>query len=54
MKRKICGIVFAICMVLVFGVMGKIECGEPMCNIWWCIPLLATMWASGRIGGFLK
>ena len=54
MKRKICGIIFTICMVLVFGIVGKIENGEPMSIIWWCIPLFATMWKTGTIGGFLK
>ena len=54
MKSKICGYIFAICMVLAFGIGGKIECGASMSCILGCIPLFAIMWASGRIGGFLK
>jgi hypothetical protein len=51
--KPLCEAIFGICLLLIIGIAGGIECGEPMRNALWFIPLLATMGITGYIGGFL-
>ena len=49
MKKKICGFIFGISLLLIIGIVGGVDCGEPLTNVLWCIPLLAAMGISGFI-----
>ena len=50
MKKKICGFVFVISFFLLIGIVGGVDCGEPVSNMFWCIPCLGAMWGSAIIG----
>lgn len=50
MKKLICAVIIAISLFLILGIVGGIEQGLPMANMWWCIPLFVVMWVSGCIG----
>ena len=52
MKKKICGAVFGISLFLIIGLVGGVECGEPLSNLFWCLPLGLAMWVSAVIGEF--
>lgn len=50
MKKKICGALFVIGLILVIGIVGGTECGEPLSNLLWCIPIMFVMWVLARVG----
>lgn len=50
MKRKICGLLFAVGAFLIWGIFGGIEFGEHWTNALWIIPIALVMWAVERIG----
>ncbi len=50
MKKTICGVIMFASLFLMLGIVGGVEHGKSVANMWWCVPLLATMWVSGRIG----
>ena len=52
MKKIICGWVMAICLFLIIGIIGGVDCGEPITNMYWCVPLFTTLVISGYIGEF--
>jgi hypothetical protein len=52
MKKKICGAVIAISLFLIIGIVGGVECGEPIGNLLWCCPLSMAMAVSAVIGNF--
>lgn len=54
MKTKICGVIFVVSFLLLIGVVGGIECGQPLSNFLWCLPLLAAMGTSAYVGGVLR
>ena len=39
MKQKISFAVFVLSLILNIGIIGGVECGEPLSNLWWCVPL---------------
>ena len=51
--KPLCEAIFGICLLLIIGIAGGIDCGEPLSNALWIIPLLATMGITGYIGGFM-
>lgn len=50
MKKKICKIIFASGAFLIWGIAGGIDCGEPLSNAWWCIPIIIAMLVSVIVG----
>lgn len=46
MKKIISELVFAISLLLIFGIVGGVEHGQPLTNMLWCIPLLFLMGVS--------
>ena len=53
MKRKICGLIILIGLVLMVGIIGGIEWNnQPFTNALWFFPIMAVMWGAGKIGGF--
>ena len=50
MKEKFCLIVFVLSAFFMFGVIGGIERGQSLKNIWACLVLLAIMYVSYKIG----
>ena len=52
MKKKICAAVFGISLFLIIGLVGGVECGEPLSNLFWCLPLGVAMLVSAVIGEF--
>ena len=47
MKQKIYLTMFVLCIVLTLGIVGGVEGGEPLSNLFWCIPtaILAGVFA---------
>ena len=54
MKKKICGVILALSLFLVIGIVGGVDQGEPLSNAIWCFPVLVVAWASAKIGGFFE
>lgn len=54
MKKKICGVILAISLFLVIGIVGGIQQGEPFRNALWCFPFMGVALASAKIGGFFE
>jgi hypothetical protein len=54
MKKKICGVVFVISFFLLVGIVGGVDCGEPVTNMFWCIPCLGAMWLSAIHGNDIE
>lgn len=54
MKKRICGLIILIGFILVVGIVGGVDNGEPLSNAWWCFPIMFAMWGAGKIGGFYK
>jgi hypothetical protein len=52
MKKKICAAVFGISLFLIIGLVGGVECGEPLSNLLWCLPLGVAMCVSAVVGRF--
>lgn len=53
MKQKICAFVFGTSLLLIIGIVGGIDCGEPLTNMLWTIPLGLAMVISGIVGRFI-
>jgi len=53
MKKRICATIIAISLFLIIGLVGGVECGEPVGNLLWCIPLACAMWVSAIVGEFM-
>ena len=53
MKAIICRVIFLIGICLIFGIIGGIDNGEPLSNIWWSIPIVLVMWVSAKVGKIL-
>jgi hypothetical protein len=54
MKRQICAAVFGISLLLIIGLVGGVDCGEPISNLIWTIPLGIVMIVSAIVGEFDK
>ena len=53
MKRKICGMVIGIGLLIILGIIGGIDyAGEPLTNCLWILPTMIVMWIAAKIGGF--
>ena len=46
MKDKICAFVIGISLFLIVGIVGGVDCGEPVTNLAWCVPLVAALGAA--------
>lgn len=50
--RKACAFVWIVCLILIVGLIGGVENGQPLANLWWCIPLavvsIVSVWLSSR------
>lgn len=53
MKKIICGVLFLIGVLSICGIVGGTECGEPLSNMPWCLPIMFVMWVVARIGKLL-
>lgn len=51
MKQKFFTVLSVLCVVLMIGIVGGVDCGEPVSNMLWCIPCLGAMWLSAINGG---
>lgn len=51
MKKTICGVLLVIGMLLIVGIAGGVDHGEPITNGLWCFPVLGAMWLLIKIGG---
>lgn len=49
MGKAISGAIFGICLFLIIGIVGGIDCGQPLSNLWMCLPLTLIMLISGGI-----
>lgn len=49
MGKVISGAIFGICLFLIIGIAGGIDCGQPLSNLWMCLPLALIMLISGGI-----
>lgn len=49
MKKFVCGAICMICFVLSIGILGGIECGEPLSNAWMLIPIGGVCFVSGGL-----
>lgn len=55
MKQKlICGCTSFLSLFIVIGIIGGVEQGQPIANMFWCIPLLAIMCLSGYLAGIFN
>ena len=54
MKRKICGVLFAIGFLFIVGVIGGVDRGEPLSNAWMIIPTALMMWVSAKQGNLFE
>lgn len=54
MKRKICGLLIGISLVLFIGIIGGVSDGEPLRNALWCIPALLVTYGAAKVGGYLE
>ena len=52
MRRKICGMVIGLCMLLLFGIVGEIENGASLWLMLWTVPISAVLFGSGAVGGY--
>ena len=43
MKSIICKVLFVLGFILILGLVGGIENGEPLVNALWCIPIMFVM-----------
>lgn len=51
MKRRICKVLFVLGWILIIGIVGGVDCGEPLTNALWCFPIMAAICVVGKIGG---
>ncbi len=54
MKKIICGVLFGVGVLSIFGIIGGTECGAPLSNVFWCFPIMLVMWVLVRIGRLFK
>lgn len=50
MKKTICGFICLGLFLLMVGIIGGVECGQPLSNAFWCFPISALMWVWAKIG----
>lgn len=50
--KKVCVFIWVVCLILIVGLIGGVENGQPLENLLWCIPLsavsVASVWISSR------
>lgn len=46
MKKTFFGILLCVSVLLVIGIVGGVEQGEPITNMLWCIPVSAVGYVS--------
>lgn len=54
MKRKICGLLIGIGLIIFIGIIGGVSDGEPLRNALWCIPALLVTYGAAKVGGYLE
>lgn len=47
--QVLCWIVCGIGLVLTIGIVGGVENGQALTNLWWCIPLMLTSLVAGFV-----
>lgn len=52
MKQKFFTVLSVLCVVLMIGIVGGVENGEPLSNMFWCIPLMALAYVFAVMGEF--
>lgn len=54
MKQKFFTVLSVLCVVLMIGIVGGVECGEPVSNLLWCIPTMLLAWVFAVFGGLTE
>ena len=54
MKRRICKVLCVLGLILIVGIIGGTECGEPLSNVLWCFPIMFVIWVLARVGGLFE
>ena len=54
MKQKFFTVLSVLCVVLMIGIVGGVECGEPVSNLFWCIPSMFFAWVFAVLGGLTE
>jgi hypothetical protein len=49
LMKKLSGIVFFICLLLLGGIADGLNEGAPLSTALWSIPIMFVMWVSGKI-----
>lgn len=50
MKQKICFLVVFFGILAIVGIVGGCDHGQPLTNVWWCVPILAVMRIAVSVG----
>lgn len=54
MKQKFFMVMSVLCIVLMIGIVGGVENGEPLSNMFWCIPTMLLAWVFAVLGGLTE
>ena len=52
MKQKFFIVMSVLCIVLMIGIVGGVENGEPLSNMFWCIPLCVLAYVFALMGEY--
>jgi hypothetical protein len=54
MKEIICRALFILGICAILGIIsGMLDCGYPVSNAWWILPIVFVMWVSAKVGKLL-
>lgn len=51
--KKISALVVVIGFIMIMGIVGGVEHGEPLTNILWCIPCFIVVCIFAKLGGLI-
>lgn len=51
--KKISMLAMVISLIAMIGIVGGVEHGEPLINMLWCIPCLASVCIFAKLGGLV-
>lgn len=50
--KKACIAIMIASVFLILGIVGGVECGEPIANALWCFPLFAILFLCAHVANF--